>query len=131
MRTTSAARAALGKAGFSRRDFVRGSGALVVSFGGARLAGGLGVMPDAAFAQATRTTDGQLDSWLAIGTDGRVTAYTGKCELGQGLFTAQTQLVAEELSIQISRVRLIQCDTEVTPDQGTTSGSQSHPTNAV
>lgn len=129
MSMTAAARAALGKEGFSRRDFLRGSGALVVSFGGARLAGGLGVMPDAAFAQATRATDGQLDSWLAIGTDGRVTAYTGKCELGQGLFTAQTQLVAEELSIQISRVRLIQCDTEVTPDQGTTSGSQSHPTN--
>ena len=128
-RMTSAARAALGNAGLSRRDFLRGSGALVVSFGGARLAGGLGVAPAAAFAQATRATDSQLDSWLAIGADGNVTAYTGKCELGQGMFTAQTQLVAEELSVSISRVRLIQCDTGVTPDQGTTSGSQSHPTN--
>ena len=59
----------------------------------------------------------------------RVTAYTGKCELGQGLFTAQTQLVAEELSVPINRVRLIQCDTGVTPDQGTTSGAGSHPAN--
>ena len=38
--------------------------------------------------------------WLAIITrlgvsDGSVTAYTGKCELGHGLYTAQTQLVAE------------------------------------
>src|ERR671934_193798 len=51
------------------------------------------------------------------------------CGLGQGIFTVQTQLVAEELSVPISRVRLIQCDTAVTPDQGTTSGSQSTPTN--
>ena len=27
------------------------------------------------------------------------------------------------------RVKLIQCDTALTPDQGTTSGAQSHPTN--
>jgi CO/xanthine dehydrogenase Mo-binding subunit len=43
--------------------------------------------------------------------------------------TAQTQLVAEELSVPIDRVTLIQCDTDVCPDQGTTSGSQSTPTN--
>ena len=38
--------------------------------------------------------------------DGTVTAYTGKCELGQGLYTAQMQLVAEELVVPIDRVRL-------------------------
>src|SRR5204862_3595809 len=38
-------------------------------------------------------------------------------------------LVAEELSVAIGRIRLIQCDTQVTPDQGTTSGSQSTPAN--
>jgi CO/xanthine dehydrogenase Mo-binding subunit len=58
-----------------------------------------------------------------------VTAYTGKCDFGQGMFTAQTQLVAEELCVPIERVKLIQCDTSITPDQGTTSGSQSTPTN--
>ena len=58
-----------------------------------------------------------------------ITAYTGKCDFGQGMFTAQTQLVAEELCVAISRVKLIQCDTAVCPDQGTTSGSQSTPTN--
>src|SRR6185295_3753736 len=40
-----------------------------------------------------------------------------------------TQLIAEELSVPFNRVKLIQCDTELTPDQGTTSGAQSHPTN--
>ena len=71
----------------------------------------------------------QLDSWIAIAADGTVTAYTGKCEFGQGLYTAQMQLVAEELGVPFNRVRLIQCDTSMTPDQGTTSGQQSHPTN--
>lgn len=71
----------------------------------------------------------KLDSWLAVGADGTITAYTGKCDFGQGMFTAQTQLIAEELCVAISRVKLIQCDTAVAPDQGTTSGSQSTPTN--
>ena len=43
----------------------------------------------------------RLDSWIAIGADGIVTAYTGKCEFGQGLYTAQMQLVAEELGVPI------------------------------
>src|SRR5438105_7242589 len=71
----------------------------------------------------------RLDSWVAIGGDGSVTVYTGKCELGQGLYTAQKQLIAEELCVPFDRVKLIQCDTALTPDQGTTSGAQSHPTN--
>ena len=71
----------------------------------------------------------KLDSWLAVGADGTITAYTGKCDFGQGIFTAQTQLVAEELCVAITRVKLIQCDTDICPDQGTTSGSQSTPTN--
>ncbi len=71
----------------------------------------------------------QLDSWLAIANDGTVTAFTGKCEFGQGILTAQIQLVAEELDVPVTRVKLIQCDTDVCPDQGTTSGSQSTPTN--
>ena len=54
---------------------------------------------------------GRLDSWIGIDADGMVTAYTGKCELGQGMATAQVQLVAEELSVAPARVRLVQCDT--------------------
>jgi CO/xanthine dehydrogenase Mo-binding subunit len=103
----------------TRRDFLKGAGCLVVGFGASRLAG----------AQASGVPSDRLDSWLAIGGDGRVIAYTGKCELGQGLATAQMQLVAEELVVPLDRVTLIQCDTDRTPDQGTTSGSQSHPTN--
>jgi CO/xanthine dehydrogenase Mo-binding subunit len=105
---------------------LKGSGALIVTFASA------GALDDVSgvFAQGFNGTGSpQLDSWIAIGADGIVTAYTGKCEFGQGLYTAQMQLVAEELCVPINRVRLIQCDTSMTPDQGTTSGQQSHPTN--
>lgn len=130
MRLTPDAREALARAGFSRRDFLRTSGALIVSFGAAAAA-----EPWTAAAQGpfdthpSQVDPTQLDSWIAVAADGTVTAYTGKAELGQGMSTAQAQLVAEELSVPLARVRLVQCDTSITPDQGTTSGSRSTPTN--
>jgi nicotinate dehydrogenase subunit B len=120
------ARTALGRAGFSRRSFLKGSGVLVVAFSSSAVVDTLGE----AFAQGINGAGStQLDSWIAIGRDGLVTAYTGKCEFGQGLYTAQLQLVAEEVCVPMDRIRLIQCDTSMTPDQGTTSGQQSHPSN--
>jgi len=123
--------AALRNAGFSRRVFLKGAGALIVSFSAGGMLGtalgqgrGRGGVVD-----PTIPNPAQLDSWLAIAADGSVTAYTGKVELGQGISTAQTQLVAEELCVPFDRVRLVYGDTSITPDQGVTSGSQSHPTN--
>jgi len=124
----------LARAGFSRRTFIKGTGALIVSFsmGGAfstleaqqTRAGAFGepAAPDSPPA-------GEVDSWIAITSEGSVTAYTGKEELGQGMSTAQIQLVAEELCVPFQRVNLIVADTWLTPDQGVTSGSQSHPAN--
>ena len=120
---------ALDRAGFSRRDFLKASGVLVVSFSAGALVGPVAGAQGPFGTRASHIDPALLDSWIAIAADGTVTAYTGKCELGQGMLTAQTQLVAEELSVPIDRVRLIQCDTAVCPDQGTTSGSQSTPTN--
>jgi len=118
---TPQARAALG-----RRDFLKGAGALIVTFSstGLRTAEAQfgGPMPGA-------PPMNQLDSWIAVAADGSVTAYSGKEELGQGIATAQTQLVAEELSVPFNRVTLIYCDTALTPDQAYTAGSQSHPAN--
>ena len=105
----------------SRRTFLKTSGALVVSFS---------LAPDSVFSQRLDgASSNQVDGWVSINADGTVTGFTGKCELGHGLYTAQTQLIAEELSVPFNRVKLIQCDTDLTPDQGTTSGAQSHPTN--
>jgi CO/xanthine dehydrogenase Mo-binding subunit len=123
---TPDARRALDRAGLSRRRFLRQSGALVVAFGAARLAG---LVVPAATQGINGRGSSALDGWIAITADGGVQAYTGKCELGQGLFTAQVQLVAEELDVPLSRVSLTMCDTSITPDQGTTSGAQSHPAN--
>ena len=115
--------------GLSRRDFLTRSGALVVSFSMAPLVEPLGSAQGPFDTHQSHIDPARLDSWVAVGADGIVTAYTGKCDFGQGMYTAQTQLIAEELCVPIDRVRLIQCDTSVTPDQGTTSGSQSTPTN--
>jgi CO/xanthine dehydrogenase Mo-binding subunit len=105
----------------SRRNFLKTSGALIVTFS---------LAPKSVLGQRLDgASSNQLDGWLAVNADGTVTAFTGKCELGHGLYTAQTQLIAEELSVPFNRVKLIQCDTALTPDQGTTSGAQSHPTN--
>src|SRR5204862_4188912 len=105
----------------SRRTFLKTSGALVVTFS---------LAPESLFSQRLDgASSNQVDGWLSITADGSVTAFTGKCELGHGLYTAQTQLVAEELSVPLNRVKLVQCDTALSPDQGTTSGAQSHPTN--
>ena len=108
--------------GSARRDVLKGAAGLVVAFSSA------GAATRLAFAQGGRGSNA-LDAWLAVDAGGHVTAYTGKCELGQGIFTAQAQLVAEELSVPLEAVTLVQCDTARTPDQGTTSGSQSHPAN--
>lgn len=70
----------------------------------------------------------QVASWLAIESDGSVTAYAGKCDFGQGFRTVQHQLVAEELGVPLARVKMIICDTALCPDQGVSSGSQGHPT---
>jgi nicotinate dehydrogenase subunit B len=95
--------------GVSRRAFLHGSGAMVVAFAAARHAG-LDALLSAQGINGRSAT--ALDAWIAITSDGRVQAYTGKCELGQGLHTAQVQLVAEELDVPLSRVSLTMCDTK-------------------
>jgi nicotinate dehydrogenase subunit B len=113
-------------AALNRRNFLKSAGVLIVGF---RMAGD---DAQAQFGQAPlpgAPPMGQVDSWIAIGADGSITAYTGKEELGQGISTAQQQLVAEELSVPFDRVKLIYSDTALTPDQAYTSGSQSHPAN--
>jgi CO/xanthine dehydrogenase Mo-binding subunit len=113
----------------SRREFLKNSGVLIVSFSATGLTGKTAVAQGPFDTHRSHIDPTKLDSWIAVAADGTVTAYTGKCDLGQGMFTAQTQLVAEEICVPIERVKLIQCDTSVAPDQGTTSGSQSTPTN--
>ena len=128
---TTEALKALVSAGLSRRSFLKRSGFLLVGFGGMTTTGvdGLSLISGVPGVQGSEIDASLLDSWLAVTADGYVKAYTGKCELGQGIRTAQVQLIAEELGVDVGRIEVVQCDTAVTPDQGTTSGSQSHPEN--
>ncbi len=67
----------------------------------------------------------KLSSWLRIEPGGGVTLFTGKMELGQGIGTALAQIAAEELDVAYARVAVVMPDTERTPNEGMTAGSQS------
>lgn len=106
----------------SRRRLLQGAGALVVSFQ-------LTSRPEVTSAQIWAESDLQieanpeLDSWLRIDEDGSVTLYTGKVELGTGILTALSQIVAEELSIDFDQLSIVSGDTDIVPDQGGTTAT--------
>ena len=58
-------------------------------------------------------------------TPTRITVFTGKAELGQGIKTALLQVAAEELAVDPRQIDLITADTARTPNEGYTAGSQS------
>ena len=68
-----------------------------------------------------------LSAWLRINADGTVTLMIGKVELGQGILTAVTQICADELDVDIERIKIVSGDTAVVPNEGTTAGSSSMP----
>ncbi len=111
----------------SRRELLKSAGALVVSFdllgpvprllaqgtqGGTPISNAGGLSPD------------QLDSWIAVAPDGTVSVFTSKVDLGTGTGTALGQIVAEELDVAISQIRMEIGDTEKSVDQGRTSASR-------
>ncbi len=67
----------------------------------------------------------RLGDWLRIRPDGTVQVRSGKVELGQGVLTALAQVAAEELDIDVARVRMLPAVTGVSPDEGYTAGSLS------
>jgi CO/xanthine dehydrogenase Mo-binding subunit len=103
-----------------RRAFLAGGGALTLSF----------AMPGAAFAapgELPKSLDKSpwLDAWIRIEANERITVFTGKAELGQGIKTALLQVVADELRLAPGRLQLVTADTARTPDEGITAGSNS------
>jgi CO/xanthine dehydrogenase Mo-binding subunit len=57
--------------------------------------------------------------------DGTVSIASGKVELGQGILTALAQIAAEELGIELQKIRMLPASTAHSPDEGVTSGSLS------
>ena len=106
----------------SRREFLQATGALVVSlsFPGESVAQRVPALETALGKTLDRN---DVDGYLAVGADGRVTIFCGKVDLGQGLRIAIPQMAAEELGIGVDRISMLEGDTALTPDQGATAGS--------
>jgi nicotinate dehydrogenase subunit B len=103
----------------SRRAMLQTGGAFVVSVG--TPIGLDAVMAiNAAQAQDAKPPlmPDQLSSYIAINAEGSVSAYYGKTDTAQGVFTAIGQIVAEELDVPFSRVKVVMGDTSLTVNQG-------------
>src|SRR3989442_7838745 len=106
----------------SRREFLKASGALIVSATGTPFAGeALAQSAGATAKPALLPTE--LDSWVAILPDGRVTAFFGKMDMGQSLDIAIAQIVADELDVAVDKVDVVMGDTALTCNQGGASCS--------
>jgi nicotinate dehydrogenase subunit B len=66
-----------------------------------------------------------LSSWIRFSPDGHVMVSPGKVEIGQGIVTALAQIAADELDVDIGRVRMVRASTAGSPNEGVTSGSLS------
>jgi len=112
----------------ARRDFFKVlGGGIVVAF---MLKGGL-AQESGRRGRGGRNLPQEISAWLHIGEDSAVAVYTGKVEVGQNARTSLTQVVAEELRIPLSTIRLVMADTELTPFDAGTFGSQTTPVMAA
>ena len=101
----------------SRRALLQAAGALIV-------VGAASPAKAAGFGSAKPPLEpAELDSWVAVGKDGRITAYCGKMDVGQGADTAWAQIIGEELDLPAETVDMVMADTGLTIDQGGVSGS--------
>lgn len=105
-----------------RRDFLKtlGAGLAVLSLAphlAAQSRGG-GALPT------------NLDAWMHLGADGRITFFTGKTEIGQNIRTSLTQVIAEELPVPLDAIRMVMADTDLVPFDGGTVGSRTTPSMA-
>ena len=109
-----------------RRDFMR----LLAAMGGGLLV--VASARDAAAqesgrgGQASRSSP-DLAAWLRIDERGLVTAFTGKTEIGQNIRTSLAQAIADELAVPIASVTMVMADTDRTPYDAGTFGSQTTP----
>jgi len=111
----------------ARRDFFKFLGAGIAVFA---------VAKDSLATQETAPTRGfhhedlpeEITAWLHISDEGKVTAFTGKVEIGQNIRTSLAQTVADELHVSFDSVTMVTADTALTPFDFGTVGSRSMPT---
>jgi CO/xanthine dehydrogenase Mo-binding subunit/aerobic-type carbon monoxide dehydrogenase small subunit (CoxS/CutS family) len=98
-----------------------GDGGLVEPEGqpAARVRIGQGALPH------TLAQTPSLDAWVRINSDGTITLFTGKAELGQDIRTSIAMIGADELDVSLDRIRVVTADTAQSPDEGYTVSSMS------
>jgi nicotinate dehydrogenase subunit B len=104
----------------ARRDFIKtlGGGIVVIfSLDGLSLSG--------AQESRGRGNPSDLNAYLRIDESGKVTVFSGKIEMGQGVMTSLAQMAADELEVPLSSVEMIMGDTDVCPYDMGTFGSMS------
>ncbi len=99
--------------GIDRRTFFKLVGGGIVVF--------VGLDPSALFSQdRAHIYPEDFNAYLLIGANGRVTVFTGKIEMGQGVMTSQAQMAAEELGVAFESIDMVMGDTDKCPwDMGT------------
>jgi nicotinate dehydrogenase subunit B len=107
---------------FSRRDLLKGGGALLIGFS----IDGSALPASAARGDVAGPPDpNAIDSWIAVHADNTATVFLGKGEYGQGGTTGLLQIAGEELDLDMSQLKWVTLDTNVTPNQGATTSSSS------
>ena len=81
--------------------------------------------PEGQASSIQKSPPADFNAYLKIGEDGRVTCYTGKVEMGQGVITALAQLLADELDVTPDNIDMILGDTDLCPWDAGTVGSRS------
>ena len=62
-----------------------------------------------------RSLPTDFNAYIKIGDNGRVACYTGKIEMGQGVNTSLSQMLADELDVSIDVVDVVMGDTDLCP----------------
>jgi len=83
----------------ARRDFLK-SGAAA---GGALV---IGVALPLRFKEALAATDSKINAWIRIGGDNSVTLLCARSEMGQGVVMSLPTLIAEELEVDLHKVKV-------------------------
>jgi isoquinoline 1-oxidoreductase len=108
-----------------RRDFMRIFG--VMGAGLVVIANTPALAQESGRGQGRDAAPRDLSAWLHIDEKGHVTAYTGKVEIGQNIRTSLAQTVADELRVPLAAVTMVTADTDLTPYDAGTFGSQTTP----
>jgi nicotinate dehydrogenase subunit B len=73
--------------------------------------------------EAQQPYPSDFNAYLRIAEDGRVTVFSGKIEMGQGVTTSLAQMAAEELGVAVDAIQMVMGDTATCPWDAGTWGS--------